>query len=139
MTMQTPPSNVVPLRTVELPAPGFPMLTRMVSNCLFPESNGKEVPTTWIVGQPHPLVPEMKIVRMFVDRGGVEIYSVSGDGKTGMRNLVPMSWIRLTEEAMPLDVFIEELEAAESEEPEEPEEPELEPTPAPNGQPVPPS
>jgi hypothetical protein len=72
----------------------------------------------------------MKVMRMFIDRGGVEVYSVSGDGRTGVRNLVPMSMIRLIEEAMPLEVFIEELDAAENDEPE-PNEPEPEPEPAP--------
>jgi hypothetical protein len=52
---------------------------------------------------------------MFVDRGGVEVYAVSSDGKNGMRNLIPMSWVRLVEEVMPLEVFVEELAAAESE------------------------
>jgi hypothetical protein len=50
---------------------------------------------------------------MFVDLGGVEIYSMSIDGKNGMRNIIPTSKIRFTEEAMPLNVFGEELYAAE--------------------------
>jgi hypothetical protein len=164
------------VKTVTLPAPGYPMVTRMITNALFPETrqqpetevigcphcknsititktkiDSKEPePIIWIVGEPHPLVPDMKVMRMFVDRGGVEVYSVSSDGKAGMRNLVPMGWTRLVEEAMPLDIFIEELNAAESDEPEpddpEPEgdsEPEPEPAPepaptvvvAPNGSP----
>jgi hypothetical protein len=100
--------------TVALPAPQFPMMTRMISNSLLPDG-GREEPTTWVVSQPHPLVPDMKVVRMFVDRGGVEVYAVSSDGKNGMRNLIPMSWVRLVEEVMPLEVFVEELAAAESE------------------------
>jgi len=141
MTQPTPMIPALPAaptgNVVQLPEPGFPMLTRMISNALFPDASpqvvgcphckanisidragAKEEPVTWIVGQPHPLVPDMKVMRMFVDRGGVEVYSVSADGRAGMRNLVPMSYIRLIEEAMPLDVFIEELAAAEEEDPE---------------------
>jgi len=148
--MNTPPNNVVPIiKTVELPEPGFPMLTRMISNPLFPDQPPhREEPVTWIVGNPHPLVPDMKVMRMFVDRGGVEVYSVSSDGRSGTRNLIPMSNIRIIEEAMPLDVFIEELAAAEGDdddepEPEEPEQPNGQPEPGPttttNGQQTAPS
>jgi len=84
-------------------------------------------PITWIVSQAHPLVSGMKIVRMFIGEGGVEVYS--HDGKIGMRNLVPMISVRLTQEAMPLDIFEEELIAAESDEDDDddPDEPEFEP------------
>jgi hypothetical protein len=109
--MTTSMPAVPDIRTIELPQPGFPMLTRMVSNPLFLDDKGE--PKTWIVGQPHPLVTSMKVMRMFVADGGVEVYSVSDDGKAGMRNLVPMATVRLTEEAMPLDVFADELAAAE--------------------------
>jgi hypothetical protein len=130
------------MKSVELPEPGYPMLTRMVSHALFAE-NGKENPVTWVVTKPHPLVPEMRVVRMFVDRGGVEIYSVSADGANGMRNLIPMTQIRLIEEAMPLDVFIDELAAAEDDEDEDADDPDdatgdTAPAPAPsNGQATP--
>jgi hypothetical protein len=99
--------------TFTLPAPGYPMLTRMISNSLFPSEDGKQDPVTWVVSFPHPLVPEMRVVRMFVDRGGVEVYSISADGRNGMRNLIPMSMIRLVEEAMPINVFVDELETSE--------------------------
>lgn len=123
--------NVVPLKTVELPAPQFPMLTRMISSPLF---RGEEEAITWVVGQGHPLVPDMKVIRMFVDRGGVEVYSVSADGRNGTRNLVPMPMVRFIEEAMPLEVFVDELAAAESDVDDEDDEPEPEPAPPPNGQ-----
>lgn len=145
-----------PTQTIELPAPQYPMLTRMISHALFPEKDRHRVgcphcnqtvefdrskqeesePVTWVVSQPHPLIPDMKVIRMFVDRGGVEVYSISSDGRNGMRNLIPMSWVRLTEEAMPLDVFADELEAAETEDPNpdpDPEPPAPEATPS-NGQ-----
>ena len=136
-------TSVPALQTIQLPPPGYPMLTRMVSNPLFPDAKsqvmacphckqslsvptpaaGKEEPITWIVGDRHPLVPDMKVIRMFLDDTGVEVYSVSADGKAGMRNLVPLGSVRLVEEAMPLDVFAEELAAAEEEDDDsEPEE-----------------
>ena len=122
------------IKTIELPAPGYPMLTRMISSALFADEKGKEV--VWVVGGPLPLVTYLKVIRMFNDHGGVEIYSVTADGKAGTRNFVPMHWVRMTEEAMPIDVFVEELQAAESDgadddEPEDPEEPVVT-----NGQPV---
>jgi hypothetical protein len=111
------------VQTVALPAPGYPMVTRVVSSALFPDSKGKEDPVAWVVSQSHPLVPQVNVVRMFLDRGGVEVYSVSHDGKAGMRNLIPISHVRLVEEAMPIDVFVEELNAAENDGDEpEPEE-----------------
>ena len=117
-----------PVQTIQLADPNYPMVSRVISDPLFPDS--KEV--TWVVGSPHPLIPDLKVVRMFVDSGGVEIYSVSSDNRAGMRNLVPMAHVRLAEEVMPLTVFAEELQAAEEEgnEPDEPE-PEPEPEPAP--------
>lgn len=151
MTMQQPGGHSV-TKTVDLPAPGYPMVTRMISDSLFSEARQqwvqpppgapagtpmhlmppKDDPVTWTVSQAHPLIPNLKVVRMFLDRGGVEVYSVTDDGKTGMRNLVPMSRVRLVEEFMPLEVFVEEMAAAEtdddpgSEEPRDPE-PALEP------------
>jgi len=147
MIMQTS-SNVAPVRTIELPEPGYPMLTRMITNNFFSET-GKESAVTWIVGKEHPLVPEMKVMRMFIDRGGVEVYSASNDGHTGMRNVVPMSWVRLIEEAMPIDVFATEMDIGEAlaatereeraeeafDEPEPEPKPAPAPSPTPNGQP----
>lgn len=119
MTMPVDPALT---QAVELPQPGYPMVTRVISNALFPE-NGQEAPVTWVVSHPHPLVPTMRVVRMFIDRGGVEIYSVSADGKNGMRNLIPMSWVRLVEEAMPIDIFADELYDAETGDPDPDPEP----------------
>jgi hypothetical protein len=125
--MTTPTTQATATRTVELPAPKFPMVTRVVSSALFPEDTPqgtrKEDPVTWVISHAHPLVPNVKVVRMFSDQWGVEIYSISDDGRNGMRNFVPRERVRLVEEAMPLDVFIEELAAAEADE-DEPDEPE---------------
>lgn len=68
-------------------------------------------PVTWIVSKEHPFVPGMKIIRMFVGDGGVEVYS--HDDKIGMRTLIPMSMVRLAQEAMPLDMLADEILAAE--------------------------
>ena len=155
-------TTVSPVQTIELVPPGPVVLTRMVSDSLFPDTKsqvmgcpnckqsisvplpaaGKEEPITWIIGQRHPLLPDMKVIRMFLDHDGVEVYSVSTDGKAGMRNMVPLSRVRLTEEAMALDIFAEELKDAEQDDgdpdPGDPDpgdpEPPMALAPAPNGQ-----
>jgi hypothetical protein len=143
----------VAVKTVDLPLPGYPMLTRVLSSSFFNavptretlagrvrqlyETMSRSTPeqsvallanvlreayqsapgesVQWVVSRPHPLVPEMNIVRMFANEdSSVEVYSVSQDGNTPMRNRIPASCVRLVEEAMPLEVFIEELRAAES-------------------------
>jgi hypothetical protein len=94
----------------ETTMPPAPILNRVVSDAIF----GGEEAIIWAINAPHPLVPESyKVIRMFIDLGSVEIYSMSIDGKSGMRNNIPTSKIRFTEEAMPLAVFGEELYAAE--------------------------
>lgn len=120
MTMSAPTPQVQ--RTIELPAPGYPMVTRMISDPLFPPEvpGARDEPVTWVVSQPHPLVPDMKVVRMFEEGARVVIYSVSADGQTGMRNFIPMARTRLVEEAMPLEIFIDELAVSESGEDDDP-------------------
>jgi len=95
---------------------GYPMVTRMISDPLFPpeQPGARDEPVTWVVSKPHPLVPEMNVVRMFDEGTRVVVYSVAADGTTGMRNLIPMVRTRIVEEAMPLEVFIEELALSES-------------------------
>jgi hypothetical protein len=113
-------------------------LVRLVTDPLTLDEKGKteEEPTSWLLNRPHPLAPEAKIVRMYRDDGGVEVYS--SDGKMFVRTFVPERVIRFCDEAMSEDTFVEFIEIAEEdeedEEPEEPEEPELpEPAPAPAG------
>ena len=108
------------------PAPGMPMVTRLVSESL----DRKDKSLVWALTQVHPLAESFKIVRMFIssDPDGVEIYSVSVDGKTGMRDRIPWGRIMIVGEAMPsLQVFVDELAIAEGEddddEPEPPEPP----------------
>jgi hypothetical protein len=99
---------------IELPPPGYPVLTRMISHDPLPEETATK-PLVWVLGELHPLMSDYRVVRMFVvDRGGVEVYAVSLDGRRAFRNLIPMTSIRIVEETMPLDVLADELEAAES-------------------------
>jgi hypothetical protein len=128
MTMPAPtPTQAATGQTVDLPPPGYPMVTRMISDPPFPsESNDEEddpepEPITWVLSHAHPFVPQMKVVRMFIAPAGVAVYSVSEDGRNGMRNLIPMDRTRLIEEAMPLDVFIDELAHAEGLVPDDPD------------------
>lgn len=119
-----------------------PTVTLVVSNPLFPVPNSQKEslePVTWILNRPHPFVPDMKIVGMFINRIGVEIYSTNA--KIGMRDLVPMNSVRLTQEGMPLNVFEEEFALAEAEDDDDddddddPAAPEREPeVPTANGQ-----
>jgi len=115
----------VPTKLIELPTPRRPLVMRVLSNPLFHDT-GPE-PITWTVAQPHPLVPDAKIVRMFSSDIGVEVYSVVNDGKTGMRNFIPMTTVRLVEEVMPIEEFADELFDAEEDDDDEPDEPDDEP------------
>lgn len=137
------------MTTLTLPEPGYPMLMLMVSNPLFPPSTNPEHPTygrppepvVWVTTEPHPFVPNARIVRMLVDRDSncVGIYSVSTENGAakGMRDLVPLNMVRLMQEAMPFDIFqdvLAEAEAgaeddAENEDPDPESEPDLEPEP----------
>jgi len=143
----TMPAPTVPSNIIELPPPGFPMLKLVISN-MITSNDSKEGVLIWMVGKQHPFVPEANVVRMFIDRGGVDIYSVSQDAKSAMRDFVPMHHIRLIQEAMPIDVFAEELAEAEAGEDDDGDDdplnednfyelpdPNAEPTPPPNGQP----
>lgn len=101
--------NIAP-KVAELPEPQFPMLTRVVSDSVFSERKEELV---WIFGQPHPFAPkEYRVFRMFANRSGVEIYSVSFDGKSGIRDSIPMSKVRFLGEEMS-DTFLDELYDAE--------------------------
>lgn len=108
------------------PNPDAPMVTRVVTDALFPEPVPRgprgesllppgfpraEEPLTWLVGQKHPLDENITIVRMFRTPEGVEVYSFGYDN--GIRSFLPVHQVRFIEEAMPIDMFIEELAAAE--------------------------
>lgn len=130
-------------KRVELPPPSPPVLVTLFTDNLVPDKETHSVVSVaWAVSKPHPYVSEMDIVRMFIalDRGGVEVYSTSRDGRICMRDLIPMSRVRLAQEAMPPEIFIDELIAAEEgadDDDEGEDEPEEEPEteqPAANGQ-----
>jgi hypothetical protein len=123
----TQPVSTIP----SVVAPTYPMVVHMISNPMFPgerevDANGqltgrvgKEEPIHWVVSKPHPFVANFNVLRMFMDRGSVEVYSVSADNARGMRDVVPMHCVRLVQEAMPMDIFVEELEAAENDDDED--------------------
>lgn len=136
-------------QTIELPRPTFPMITRMVSNEILSDNPQAPMKTeTWQFGEDHPLDQKIRVVRMHFVEGGVEVYSVSKDGRGTIRNLVPSAMIRFVEESMPIEVFVQELEDAEEanasrgddddDEPEgyEPEDPQEASTTTSNGQPT---
>lgn len=102
-----------------------PIVRLVVSDPLFPENvrdaAGQPIqgqfkesvePVTWILRRPHPFVPEMTIVGMFLNKDGIEIYSTNQ--KMGMRDLIQMKSVRLIQESMLMSVFEEELYLAES-------------------------
>jgi hypothetical protein len=88
-----------------------PKVMFVISNSLSPEATKNE-PIAWAVGQPHPILPGMSVIGMFVVPGeGVEIYAASAARK-GVRSFIPMHWIRYVHEEMPFETFSEEFEAA---------------------------
>jgi len=111
-------------RIIELPPLKYPTVTRVVSDPLFPADQGTGIPPSpgvepvlWLLGGNHPF-SGAKIVRIHFDDLAVEIYAVSGGGAP-TRNIIPMSRVRLLEEEMPVEIFIEEMTAAQEEEPDD--------------------
>jgi len=134
-----------------LPEPGYPLLVNLFTDNLVPPKDEagaskahapKEEVVHWALTQAHPFIPGMTIMRMFVLTSTVEVYSRANDG-TCMRDTIPMARVRLAQEGMPPQVFVEEITAAEGggddddddDLPDEPE-PDEDHTPAPtaNGQ-----
>jgi hypothetical protein len=99
------------------------MVTHVISEALFPDMQSEvancpncsapiSAPvdrSVWVIDHPHPLVPELKIERAFVDDGGIEFYSFASDGKTFARHFIPTIRYLFAREAMPLEMFVEEL------------------------------
>jgi len=144
MTAQDKPAKVL-----ELPKAGFPLCNRVLSLSPFPPEAPKPNPQTgitppampidyyqpllWEFGKPHPFIPDLTIVRMYVELGvGVEVYCTGKDGKTGSRNTLPWHLVKMTEELMDPETFVSEIAAAE----EESSGGEPEPEPQPNGKPA---
>ena len=131
--MNTAPKEI----ELPLPAPGMPMVSRVASEGV----DKKDQSLIWALAGQHPLAKGFKIVRMFMvtEPDGVEIYSVSDNGMSSMRDRIPWNRILIVGEAMPsLDIFVEELAAAEGgdDDPDddEPEAPPAAPVGATNGQ-----
>lgn len=101
---------------IQLPLPSPPVATRVLSRPIY-AGDGTD-PISWILGRKHPRMPSMTVVRMIYTPAGVEVYAAGVAPETNeevfMRVSIPAQDLRLVEEAMPLDVFIEELEAADA-------------------------
>lgn len=128
------------------PNPDRPMVLRMITNGILPPDLPPNVPVPasasialWAVDVQHPLMESLTVRRMIDQGNGVDVYSTSADGRVFIRHFVPIAQIRITEELMSAQLFVEEMTAAETDtddgdDPEDDEpEPEPEPLPA-NGQ-----
>ena len=109
-------------KVLELPTANYPLVNRVIADHPFPtEMKQGETPephrssaVVWILGQPHPIVADMKVVRMYVVPGvSIEVYSSSADGKLGVRNVIPWNQVRLVEEVCDVQSFIDEIRDAE--------------------------
>lgn len=128
-SFQLPPAN-----------PNFPLLTRVITSPLLPD-HGRE-PLVWALGAANPLdSSETTIRRMFIQDGGVLVY-FTGMGPQGgavcATNFIPMHSVRLVEETMSPEVFVEDMAVSESrgdDEGDDDDEDDVPPGPAPaNGQ-----
>jgi hypothetical protein len=140
MTQQTQnnhPGERRPILPVErrlpLPDPNATVLLRLATDPF--AAGGSKEPIAWVQSQSHPLVPEAKVVRMYLrEDGGVDVYW--SDGQMFLRTYIPERAIRFFDEVMGEDTFVAFIEQAEAE-PEEEEEEEPEPEPAPTPTPNP--
>lgn len=118
------PANGAQSRTFRLPAPNpnVPLLNRVVSSPIFKEQSDALM---WKVGEDHPMASGWKIVRMFLDGAGVEVYALPPSNGSGhfTRNFIPIASVRFTEEIMSVEVFVEELTAAEEEDADDDDDP----------------
>lgn len=123
-----------------------PKITAMITSSLSPDP-GQTSPVAWVVGEKHPISPNMSVIAMFEVSGGIEVYSASPERK-GIRDFIPIHWVRNFRESMPFDVFMQELDKSErgedddddddyDDEPDAPEETPATVPPPPNGQPTP--
>lgn len=88
--------------------PTFPRIVLMSTDGVAKE----DAPINWGAGDPHPFKSNLKVVAMYLNAGVIEIYSSDGV-REGMREIVPLSRVRVIREEMPLEVFVEELRHAE--------------------------
>ena len=105
---------------LELPALVYPAFSDAVTND--PLSAGT---LTWQTQKKHPIIDGCFVQRIFMlPDGALAIYSATEDGKVGMRNIIPKEHVRYTQETMPPDIFIEEINREQDEQADDPEEPE---------------
>lgn len=91
----------------------FPFVKLMFTDNVIPTGGKEDTSIFWQVGEAHPRAPNLRVRRMFVDRGGAEIYSSSEDNKVCVRDLIPTGHIQVVQEVMSIENFIEELREAE--------------------------
>jgi len=126
-------------KTLEIPKAEYPIVNRVITDHPFPTEPVQGVPVDphrpaaliWNLGSPHPIVNNLKIVRMYVVPGiSAEIYSASEDGKMGVRNAIPWPQIRVVEEVCDAESFVAEIVAAERDDDDD-DDPDPEPAPTP--------
>jgi hypothetical protein len=94
----------------------------MLSEPAYPDPPGtKSEPLMWQLNGKNPMVDGYIVARMFRQEFGVEVYSVMEGQGLCLRLTIPWERIYCAEEAMNVDIFIAELEAAENENLEEPD------------------
>lgn len=95
----------------------YPRIMLMVTDCVVPFENADaNTMLHWSVGGLHPFIEGARIVAMYFNDTGVDVYStrVNERGeREGMRDHIPMTRVRVCREAMPFHVFAKELAAAE--------------------------
>lgn len=118
---------------LELPKATYPVCNRAISRD--PQSGAMIV---WALGEPHPIVEKMKVVRLYIIAGAsVEVYAAAEDGKLGARVTLPWHTVSMVEEVMDPATFVDEIASAEEESKgDEPETPAPAPGAATNGQPA---
>jgi hypothetical protein len=117
-------------RELKLPTASYPVVNRVLSDNPFPPTVVTPgivppvQPVLWLLGEAHPMMPDMKVMRMYVVMGvAVEVYSAAANGTMGCRHTIPWPFVRLCEEVMDPETFVEEITEAERDSGDEPETP----------------
>ena len=121
-------------QNIDLPEPNGTFVVRALTNRVSDDGKG---PLVWVTGKANPLVADMKIVRMYgsppeapeidgdavavpVDnRRELRVYSVSSTKI--IRHIIHPDQVRLIEERLTLEAFLEEIDAEEGIEDDDPE------------------
>lgn len=107
---------------IQLPLPVPPVTTRVIALTPFPGPGGGFELLVLTIDAPNPLASQFRVVRMLPRAGGVDVYSLSADGRGGVRHFIHSDLVRIIEESMPANVLVEEIIDAETEEDDEEEE-----------------